>query len=319
MKRKIDHSLLDNAKMNKKDEIYTQLFDIEKELTHYTHLLKDKIVYCNCDNQDFSNFWKYFYDNFEKLGLKALNATYYGNDAYYYRYDGVNIIKTKLVGNGDFRSRDCVKILQESDVVITNPPFSLFRDYIRQLSDFEKKFLIISNINAITYKEVFALIQANKVWLGINFGRGISGFIVPDDYELYGLETEVKKTGERIISPNNCMWLTNLDNEKRHESIELVKVYEGNEDEYPFYDNYFGINVNKTKDIPADFSGVMGVPVTFLHRFNPDQFEIIKFRKGDDNKDLRINGKPTYFRILIRNKTAHRSNIEKIVPQPSLF
>ena len=115
------------------------------------------------------------------------------------------------------------------------------------------------------------------------------------------------------------MWLTNLDNEKRHESIELVKVYEGNEDEYPFYDNYFGINVNKTKDIPADFSGVMGVPVTFLHRFNPDQFEIIKFRKGDDNKDLRINGKPTYFRILIRNKTAHRSNIEKIVPQPSLF
>lgn len=148
------------------------------------------------------------------------------------------------------------------------------------------------------------MIQSNKAWLGINFGRGISGFIVPEDYELYGQETEIKESGERIISPNNCMWLTNLDNAKRHKSIELVKYYEGNEDEYPFYDNFCGINVNKTKDIPADFTGVMGVPITFLNKFNPEQFEIIKFRKGDDDKDLRIGGKATYFRILIKKKLA---------------
>lgn len=319
MKRTIDHSLLDNAKINKKDEFYTQLIDIEKELSHYIPLLKKKIVYCNCDDPKFSNFWKYFYDNFDKLGLKSLFATYYSNDAFFYQFDGTEIKKTKLDGNGDFRSDECVAILQQCDIVITNPPFSLFREYIKLLTDHKKSFLIISNINAITYKEVFGLIQTNKVWLGINFGRGISGFIVPDDYELYGLETEVKNSGERIISPNNCMWLTNLDNAKRHESIELVKLYKGNEDEYPYYDNYEGINVNKTKDIPADFKGVMGVPITFLNKFNPDQFEIIKFRKGDDEKDLRINGKSTYFRILIKNKMVQIPNLEKKVLQSGSF
>lgn len=303
-KRTVDHAILDNAKLNKKDEFYTQLKDIEKELVHYKKHFKNKVVYCNCDNPEMSNFWKYFYDNFKELGLKELFATYYGDEAYFYRYDGTNVVTSQLQDNGDFRSDECKEILQQSDIVVTNPPFSLFREYIRQLDEYKKDFLIISNINAITYKEVFALIQANRAWLGVCFGRGISGFIVPKDYELYGTETEIQENGDRIISPNNCMWLTSLDNEKRHIPINLVKVYEGNEEEYPFYDNYNGINVNKTQNIPADFMGAMGVPITFLNKFDPEQFEIIKFRKGDDDKDLRINGKAPYFRILIKRKTA---------------
>ena len=211
---------------------------------------------------------------------------------------------TQLQGNGDFRSEECIQILEHSDIVVTNPPFSLFREYICQLDSHKKDFLVISNINAITYKEVFPLIRANKAWLGVCFGRGISGFIVPENYELYGTETKIDENGNRIISPNNCMWLTSLDNEKRHQPIELVKKYKGNEDAYPFYDNYHGINVNKTQDIPADYMGAMGVPITFLNKYDPEQFEILKFRKGDDDKDLKINGKAPYFRILIKRKTA---------------
>lgn len=303
-KRIVDHALLDNAKVNKKDEFYTQLIDIEKEMIHYTKHFRNKIIYCNCDNPEISNFWKYFYDHFTELGLRELYATFYGEGASFHRYDGENVVITQLQGDGDFRSDECIQILEQSDVVVTNPPFSLFREYISQLDSYNKDFLIISNINAITYKEVFPLIQANKVWLGVCFGRGISGFIVPDSYELYGTETKVNENGDRIISPNNCMWLTSLDNEKRHQPIELVKKYEGNEDAYPFYDNYYGINVNKTQDIPADYMGAMGVPITFLNKYDPEQFEIIKFRKGDDDKDLRVNGKAPYFRILIKRKIA---------------
>ena len=303
-KRTVDHSLLDNAKANKKDEFYTQLVDIEKEMIHYTKHFKDKIVYCNCDNPNVSNFWKYFYDHFKELGLRELFATYYGDGASFYRYNGEETIIVPLEGNGDFRSDECARILDESDIVITNPPFSLFREYINQLRDHQKDFLVISNINAITYKEVFALIQANRAWLGVEFGRGISGFIVPEDYDLYGTEARISENGERIISPNNCMWLTSLDNEKRHQPISLVRTYKGNEDEYPSYDNYEGINVNKTQDIPSDYMGAMGVPITFLNKYDPEQFEIIKFRKGNDGKDLCINGKAPYFRILIKRKTA---------------
>jgi hypothetical protein len=301
-KRVVNHALLDKAKVNKKDEFYTQLIDIEREMIHYTKHFRDKVIYCNCDNPKMSNFWKYFYDHFNELELRELYATFYGFGASFYRYDGENLGITPLQGDGDFRSDECVQILKQSDVVVTNPPFSLFREYISQLDSHNKDFLIISNINAITYKEVFPLIQANKVWLGICFGRGISGFIVPENYELYGTETMVDENGNRIISPNNCMWLTSLDNEKRHQPIKLVKKYEGNEEVYPFYDNYYGINVNKTQDIPADYMGAMGVPITFLNKYNPEQFEIIKFRKGDDDKDLRVNGKAPYFRILIRRK-----------------
>ena len=184
----------------------------------------------------------------------------------------------------------------------------MFRKYVELLVKYDKKFLIIGSINAITYKEIFKLIKENKVWLGVNLGRGISGFIVPEHYELYGTETRIDTFGNRIISPNNCLWLTNLDNSKRHENIQLTKRYLGNEDKYPTYDNYDAINVNEVKNIPMDYDGHMGVPITFLHKFNPDQFELIKFRKGNDDRDLSINGKCPYFRILIKNKQVR--NIE---------
>ncbi len=311
MKRNATNSLLNKAKINKKDEFYTQLVDIERELIHYKKHFKNKIIFCNCDNVKISNFFKFFVNNFEEFGIKKVICACYNKKesgkGYYYEHTGskINFNNIKYFkGNGDFRSLESIELLRQCDVVVTNPPFSLFREYIAQLVNYNKKFLVIGNINAITYKEIFNLIKNNQVWLGINLGRGISGFIVPKEYELYGLETKINENGEKIISPNNCMWLTNLDNEKRQEVLPLTKKYIGNESEYPLYDNFNGINVNKTQNIPNDYKGLIGVPITFLHKFNPNQFEIIKFRKGDDNNDLRINGKPTYFRIIIKNKLA---------------
>lgn len=191
-------------------------------------------------------------------------------------------------------------MLQKADIVVTNPPFSLFREFVAQLVRNQKGFLIIGNINAITYKEIFQLIQTDRVWLGVHLGRGISGFRVPDHYEMYGTETYVSEHGEHIVSPNNCLWLTNLDVQSRHDMLKLTKVYKGNENLYPQFDNYDGINVDKTRDIPMDYEGVIGVPITFLHKYNPMQFEIIRFRKGDDGKDLSVKGKCPYFRILSR-------------------
>lgn len=192
--------------------------------------------------------------------------------------------------------------MKQSDIIVTNPPFSLFREHISQIVRYRKQFLVIGNINAITYQEVFNLIQSNRAWLGIHLGRGISGFKVPDHYEMYGTETHISSNGDRIISPNNCLWLTNIDIQSRHDLLPLTKIYRGNEDLYPKYDNYDGINVNRTQDIPMDYEGAIGVPITFLHKYNPSQFEIIQFRKGNDGKDLSINGKCPYFRILIKNK-----------------
>lgn len=322
MTRKVQRSFLRKAKKNKNDEFYTQFSDIERELQHYTEHFKNKTVYLNCDDVRFSNFFKYFILNFEKLGLKKLISSCYKNTiddlfsseesdlegGFYYVYTGKETPTPTLKdvtyfrGNGDFRSSESIDLLKKSDIVVTNPPFSLFREFVDQLISYDKKFLIIGNINSITYKGIFKLIKENKAWLGVNLGRGISGFIVPEHYELYGTETKIDEMGNRIVSPNNCLWLTNLDNAKRHEDLPLVKKYAGNEGYYPQYDNYDGINVNRTKDIPMDYEGAMGVPITFLHKFNPDQFEILKFRKGDDGKDLSINGKCPYFRILIRNK-----------------
>lgn len=322
MVRKVQHSLLKNAKKNKNDEFYTQLLDIQNELKYYKSHFKDKVVFCNCDDARISNFFNYFASNFVELGIKKLITVGYKrqqSDLFdtekvekgilfeYTDTKGEKITSTTnnivyLNGDGDFRSPESVKILKQADIVVTNPPFSLFREYVAQLVRFNKKFLIIGNINAITYKEIFSLIKDNMAWLGVNLGRGISGFIVPKHYELYGTETMIDQFGNRIVSPNNCLWLTNLDNFKRHEDIILTKKYFGNEHEYPKYDNFDGININKTKDIPLDYNGFMGVPITFLHKFNPDQFEIIKFRKGNDEKDLSINGKHPYFRIIIRNK-----------------
>lgn len=324
MARNASNTLLQKAKKSKSDEFYTLLSDIESELLHYNGSFNGKVVYCNCDNPCKSNFYRYFAKNFKELGLRKLIASYYKETNYglfdevsnerggYYIYTGTpseNIIPTDndlipFNGDGDFRSGECINLLKQADIVVTNPPFSLFREYIAQLINYNKQFLVIGNINAITYKEIFNLIKDNKVWLGINLGRGISGFIVPENYELYGTEAYIDNSGNRIVSPNNCLWLTNLEHKKRVEDILLTKRYIGNESAYQKYDNYNGININKTQDIPMDYTGFMGVPITFLHKFNPNQFEIIKFRKGDDGKDLSINGKCPYFRILIKNKRA---------------
>lgn len=322
---------LRKAKKNRNDEFYTQLVDIESELKYYIGQFEDKIVYCNCDDPTRSNFYRYFAENFKELKLKKLIASCYvdseynlfnlyqstSRSGYFYTYTGksnevvIPTLKdvTYFTGDGDFRSSECVELLKGADIVVTNPPFSLFREHFNQVIKHKKDFLVIGNINAITYKNIFDLMQKNKVWLGVNLGRGISGFIVPEHYELYGTEARIDDEGNRIISTNNNLWLTNLDNSKRHQDIPLTKVYKGNEDKYPNYDNYDGINVDRTKDIPKDYEGVMGVPITFLHKHNPDQFEIIKFRKGDDNKDLSTNGKKTYFRILIRNKRLKKTSL----------
>ena len=321
MTRKANNAVLHKAKNSKSDEFYTQYCDIERELDHYVSQFEGKTVYCNCDNPFRSNFFKYFVDNFHSLGLKKLIASCYNNGTepvcgqqytpkgVYLVYNGEAIkdlsdllpAVRSLDGTGDFRSNECIKLLTECDIVVTNPPFSLFREFISQIMGYDKKFLVIGNINAITYKEIFELIQNNRIWLGHNLGRGISGFIVPEYYELYGTEARINETGQRIVSSNNCLWLTNLVSPLRNEFIHLSKEYKGNETNYPVFDNYNAINVNKTQDIPADFAGVMGVPITFLHKYNPRQFQIIKFRKGNDGKDLSINGKCPYFRILIRN------------------
>lgn len=324
MARKATNKLLQKAKKSKSDEFYTQLCDIENELRHYKSHFKGKVVFCNCDDPRVSNFFKYFSANFDELGIKKIITSCYREQTgdlfnevssergFFYVYENTPEQRARLdspevmpfKGDGDFRSSECIELLKQADIVVTNPPFSLFREYVEQLVNYKKNFLIIGNVNAITYKEIFKLIKENMAWLGINLGRGVSGFIVPEHYELYGTEARIDELGNRIVSPNNCLWLTNLDTFNRHEDIKLVKQYFGNEDEYPKYDNYHGINVNKTKDIPSDYQGAMGVPITFLHKFNPDQFEIIKFRKGDDGKDLSINGKCPYFRILIKHKNA---------------
>ena len=322
MARQATNRLLQKAKKSKSDEFYTQLCDIERELQYYQNCFVDKVVYCNCDDPRTSNFFRYFAINFHKLGLRKLIASCYIEDTrdlfssvesekgYYCEYSGEygnqfdpdNVQIVYFKGDGDFRSRECVELLKQSDVVVTNPPFSLFREFVAQIVKYDKQFLVIGNVNAITYKEIFDLIQKNKVWLGVNLGRGISGFIVPEHYDLYGTEVSVNDKGQTIIATNNCLWLTNLELEQRNEELDLSKEYAGNENDYPKYDNCDGINVDKTQDIPRDYDGLMGVPITFLHKYNPNQFEIVKFRKGDDGKDLSVNGKCPYFRILIKNR-----------------
>ncbi|MCR8892550.1 adenine-specific methyltransferase EcoRI family protein [Bacteroides sp. ET336] len=325
MTRQATNKHLRKAKKSKSDEFYTQLCDIERELQYYPDSFVNKVVYCNCDDSQTSNFFRFFKDNFQKLGLRKLIASCYKKTnqdlfevkknvkAYYCIYEGekipMQVISFK--GDGDFRSAECIKLLKQADVVVTNPPFSLFREFVSQIVKYNKEFLIIGNVNAITYKEIFDLIQNNKIWLGVNLGRGISGFIVPEHYEQYGTEVRINENGQKIISTNGCLWLTNLELNQRHEDIVLTKMYYGNEKDYPKYDNCNGINVNRTQDIPKDYTGLMGVPITFLHKYNPAQFEIVKFRKGDDGKDLCINGKCPYFRILVKNKYLQQQQYEK--------
>ena len=291
-KKDLNRSLV-GAKLAKEDEFYTQLSDIERELKHYKKHFEGKTVYLNCDDPRVSNFFHYFSFNFEKLGLKKLIATCYRNQevdlfsqnkseqAIYLVYEGdkngnmipdPNEIGIKpLKGDGDFRSAESIELLKEADIVVTNPPFSLFREYVAQLMEYDKKFLIVGNQNAISYKEIFALIQANKVWLGVN--NGDMSFKVPDYYEPRETRFWVDENGQKWRSLGNAAWFTNLDFPKRHENLILYKTYDP--ELYPTYDNYDAIEVSKVVDIPMDFDGVMGVPLTFLDRYNPDQFEIL--------------------------------------------
>ncbi|MCD8006696.1 MAG: adenine-specific methyltransferase EcoRI family protein [Oscillospiraceae bacterium] len=360
------------AKLRKKDEFYTQLSDIEKELKHYRKHFAGKTVLCNCDDPFESNFFKYFVLNFNKLGLKKLIATCYvdspimGSQLQYcidgsgqmsfsfgdepqvtdeqkkpYKavvtkvYDktgngGVDMLDiaelfksgdnelSLLEGDGDFRSAECIELLKEADIVVTNPPFSLFRQYVLQLMEYDKKFIIIGHQNAIAYKEFFPLLKEDKVWIGYGFNGNVGFFESP--YEDTAVSTQHK---EGMIRVSGVMWFTNLDIKKRHEELVLVKRY--NADDYPMYDNYDAINVNTTANIPCDYAGTMGVPITFLDKYNPDQFEIIglgitelgkSIGVGDYNRAYKTpasrdgtlyyvkdgKGVVPYARVLIRNK-----------------
>jgi hypothetical protein len=220
-------------------------------------------------------------------------------DIQYLMQNDKNVISI-LKGNGDFRSEECVELLKQADIVVTNPPFSLFREYLAQLVKYDKEFIILGNMNAITYKEVFPLIKENKIWFGASIHSGDREFQVPESYPLNAAGSRIDENGNKFIRVKGVRWFTNIDYPQRHEDIILYKRY--NSEEYPHYDNYDAINVNATNDIPYDYDGAIGVPITFLDKYNPEQFEIIKFRKGDDEKDLSINGKCPYFRILIRKK-----------------
>jgi hypothetical protein len=295
MARVATNKTLQQAKKSKSDEFYTVLSDVEKELKHYKKHLKGKVVFCNCDDPRTSNFFHYFSYNFEKLGLKKLITTCYQSQnmdlfskhdqkqAIYLEYEGdknnnkvpdvAEIGIRNLVEDGDFRSKECVELLKKSDVVITNPPFSLFREFLGQLIEYEKKFLIIGTWNAITYRDVFTLIKEDKLWIGVNSNRNFAGFIVPSHYPLHGTEARLDENGNRLVSSNNTCWYTNLDNTKRHEDLILYRSF--NASEYPEYDNYNAIEVSQVNNIPADWAGVMGVPITFLNKYNPAQFEIV--------------------------------------------
>lgn len=299
---------LHKAKKGKNDEFYTQLSDIERELKHYKHHFKDKVVYCNCDDPRVSNFFHYFSYNFEKLGLKKLITTCYKNQnadlfsqnkserAIYLEYNGdkngnnvpdPNEIGIHyLEGDGDFRSKESIELLKQADIVITNPPFSLFREYVAQLIEYDKKFVIVGHQNAIGYRDIFQLFKENKIWLGYGFKGGAAHFI-NEHYEDYATATDKK---EGMIRVSGVVWLTNLDINKRHEDLILYKTYEGNESNYPKYENFDAINVDKTKDIPLDFKGYMGVPITFMDKYNPEQFEILGL--GIANHGIEIGVQP---------------------------
>jgi len=289
------------AKTAKNDEFYTQLEDIEREMVNYVPFFEGKVVYCNCDDYRQSNFTKCFKDNFEYLKLKKVICTNYdnGNGAWKYEYDGENETVIQLQGNGGYETEECIAFLKQSDVVVTNPPFSLFRDYVKQLMDYNKKFLIIGNQNAITYKEIFPYIKNNQLWLGLTMNGSNRWFEVPPTYEVKENAAGYKVVdGKRMLFVNGVTWFTNIENPRRNTPLDLYKKY--NEKDFPKYDNYDAINVDKVTDIPEDYDGVMGVPITFLYKYCPTQFEIVKFRKGNDDKDLSINGYTPYFRILIK-------------------
>ncbi|MEK7572692.1 MAG: adenine-specific methyltransferase EcoRI family protein [Patescibacteria group bacterium] len=311
-KSKFSNKSLRKADAVKNDEFYTNFDDIQKELNFYKDQLQDKIIYCNCDDPAESAFTDFFKLNFDYLGIKKLICTRYQKSGLFTSADPVRRsgyrleitaknkndkkpVKINLKGDGDFRSPECIELLKEADIVITNPPFSLFREYVAQLIQHNKKFLIIGNDNAITYKEIFKLVKENKIWLG------------------YTRVKEFRKPDGSTQKFGNVGWFTNLDVKKRHEDMILYKTYKGNKHDYPKYDHYNAINVNRTKDIPVDYKGAMGVPITFLDKHNPRQFEIIDglnrysilsgpTRKTKGKYLAQVNGEPIYVRIVIKSK-----------------
>ena len=312
------NTVLQSAISNKKDEFYTQLSDIENELRHYRPHFKGQTVLCNCDDPRISNFFKYFALNFEVLGLKRLIATCYKNNepdlfsmntceqAVYIIYDGdkngnhipdpSEMEVLPLNGDGDFRSSECIELLKQADIVCTNPPFSLFREYVAQLIKYDKKFLIIGNQNAIHYREIFPLIKNNQVWLGYGFHRNCAHFI--SRYADTAVDTDHR---EGMIRVSGVTWFTNLEISKRHEELILYKSY--TPEEYPRYDNYDAINVDNTNSIPADYEGLMGVPITFIYKYCPEQFEIIGTSTDSMPKGAPyLAGKRIYERIIIKKK-----------------
>lgn len=325
-----DTTALHAAKKAKKDEFYTQRADIENELRHYKAHFKDKVVLCNCDDPRQSEFFKYFVENFEKLGLKRLIATCYksqdvdlfsqgdceraicqvyeGDKNGNMTLDDDEVGVRHLEGDGDFRSAECIEILKQADIVVTNPPFSLFREYVAQLVKYDKKFIIIGNQNAITYKEIFPLFKENRLWLGFGFRGNATHF--KSRYE------DVATSGdhrEGMIRVSGVMWFTNLDIQKRHERLPLYKKY--TPEDFPRYDNYDAIEVSKSSDVPCDYEGVMGVPITFMDKYCPEQFEIVGATESEGKGFSRglwdassgvaqatVNGKRVYKRIFIRRK-----------------
>ena len=330
---KCNNGRLKEAAKNKYDEFYTQLADIENELYNYEKHFKNKVIYCNCDDPRVSKFFHHFSYGFEYLSLKKLISTCYKNQNpdLFSRHDcekaisleyegdksGSNVpdaeeigIK-KLTGDGDFRSPESIELLQQADIVVTNPPFSLFREYVAQLMKYKKQFIIIGNKNAITYKETFQLIKENKIWLGNQpMGQDML-FDVTESFAQVLVTTKKEGSAYKIIdgvvkgrSPS--VWFTNLDIAKRHEDLIIYQTYKGNEDDYPKYDNYDVINVDKTKNIPMDYAGAMGVPISFLDKYNPDQFEILGIANSARWIGYQcltiIDGRNIYNRIIIKNK-----------------
>ena len=332
---------LHTAKATKNDEFYTQLEDIENELKYYKDYFKGKVVYCNCDgflNKEKSNFFMYFSLNYEFLGLKGLICTKYNPNGkgkkyeYYGDLNGNNypdeeeVFTSELEGDGDFRSEECIELLKKCDIVCTNPPFSLFRQYVAQLFEYNKDFLIIGNGNAISYKEIFPLIKENKLWTGIKFNGAPMKFRVPSDYIAKGTVIDKDENGNTLIGVGGTCWFTNLSNNVSKPYEILYKKYDP--EEYPKYDNYDAINVNKVSEIPCDYDGVIGVPISFLGKWTPNtennhsnittnDFEIIGitenpktciFQEVKDNMIANqekydrpyINGKRLYARLLIR-------------------
>ena len=322
MQGNIDLSL---ARDSKCDEFYTQYEDIESELQNYLTHFNNKVVYCNCDDPYQSNFAQYFMDNFTKLGLKKLIVSSYDNQseelftsseaskAIWFEIDsplrvGTSVEEIELksfVGNGDFRSAECVELLREADIICTNPPFSLFREFLSQLVEYQKEYLIIGNMNAITYRDSFELIMSGKMWLGPSITSGDREFRIPDSYPVTAAGSRFDaETGQKFIRVKGVRWFTNIDHSLRHRVLELDKLFSPSI--YPLYDNANVVDISKTKDIPKDYDGLMGVPISFLDKWNPDQFEILGIANsarwiGYPCLTV-IDGVKKYNRIIIRNK-----------------